>query len=68
MPTALRSPVMPSFISTSPRAMSKAPMRMPSASSWTRDVSPARIGTASWSVSRLSWNRFRSGIGSSNHW
>ena len=53
MPTALRSPVMPSFIRTSPRAMSKAPIRIPSASSWTRDVSPARIGTSSWSVSSL---------------
>ena len=47
MPTALRSPVMPSFMWTSPRAMSKAPIRIPSASSWTRDVSPARIGTSS---------------------
>ena len=67
MPAALCSPVMPSFMWTSPRAMSQAPIRIISASSCTREVSPARIGTSSWSVRRWSWNRLRSGMGSSNH-
>ena len=47
IPAALCSPVMPSFMWTSPRAMSQAPIRIISASSWTREVSPARIGTSS---------------------